>query len=101
MEKEKIKKKKKISKKRRNNAMLYPIYKMFSWDLLSFYSIEFLFYTITKGVNASEVLLLTALYIISKVIFQIPSVAISDYFGKKKSIILGNGFLVIYMIILI
>ena len=97
---EKIKKKK-ISKKRRNNAMLYPIYKMFSWDLLCFYSIEFLFYTITKGISASQVLTLTSLYILSKVIFQIPSVAISDYFGKRKSMILGNGLLVIYQLLLI
>lgn len=100
MDQEKTKKKK-ISKKRRKNAMLYPIYKMFSWDLLSFYSIEFLFYTMTKGITASQVLILTSFYIIFKVIFQIPSVAISDYFGKKKSIILGNGLLILYMLILI
>lgn len=100
MEQEKIKKKK-ISKKRRVNAMLYPIYKMFSWDLLCFYSVEFLFYTITKGISASEVLLLTSIYIIAKVIFQIPSVAISDYFGKRRSMILGNAVLIIYMIVLI
>ena len=102
MEKEVIKKnRKKTSKKRRNNAILYPIYKMFSWDLLCFYSIEFLFYTITKGISASQVLILTSLYIIFKIIFQIPSVAISDYFGKRKSIILGNCLLLIYMSILI
>lgn len=98
MDKEKTKK---ISKKRRTNAILYPIYKMFSWDLLCFYSIDFLFYTITKGISVSQVLLLTSVYIISKVIFQIPSVAISDYFGKKKAMILGNGILVIYMLMLI
>lgn len=100
MEQEKLKKKK-ISKKRRNNAILYPIYKMFSWDLLCFYSVEFLFYTITKGISASQVLILTSIYLVSKVIFQIPSVAISDYFGKKKSIILGNGLLIIYILILL
>ena len=94
-------KKKKISKKRRTNAMLYPIYKMFSWDLLCFYSVEFLFYTMTKGITASQVLTLTSLYILFKVIFQIPSVAISDYFGKRRSIILGNGLLVIYQILII
>ena len=100
MEHEKIKKKK-ISKKRRTNAILYPIYKMFSWDLLCFYSVEFLFYTITKGISASQVLMLTSIYIIAKVIFQVPSVAFSDYFGKKKSMILGNGMLVIYGLLLI
>lgn len=102
MEKEKIKKdNKKISKKRRNNAILYPIYKMFSWDLLCYYSVEFLFLTITKGLSASQVLMLTSIYIISKIIFQIPSVAISDYLGKRKSMILGNILVAIYIILLI
>lgn len=98
-EEEKIKEKK-IRKKRRTNAILYPIYKMLSWDLLCFYCIEFLFYTITKGVSASEVLVISASYIFFKVLFQIPSVMIADYFGKRKSIILGNGLLIIYILIL-
>lgn len=93
--------KKKISKRKRNNAILYPIYKMFSWDLLCFYSIEFLFYTITKGLTPSQALIINAFYIIFKIFFQIPSVAISDYFGKRKSIILGNIFVTIYIILLI
>ena len=102
MEKEKLKENRsKISKKRRINAILYPVYKMFSWDLLCFYSIEFLFYTITKGITASQALLITSAYIIGKLLFQIPSVAISDYLGKKKSMIIGNLILVIYMLILI
>lgn len=100
MEQEKIKKKK-LRKKRRTNAMLYPIYKMISWDLLSYYSIEFLFFTITKEITASQVLTLTSIYILFKVIFQIPAVAISDYFGKRRSMILGNGLLVIYQLLLI
>lgn len=102
MEKEKLRKdKKKISKKRRNNAILYPIYKMFSWDLLCYYSIEFLFLTITKGLSASQVLMLTSVYIISKIIFQIPAVAILDYIGKRKSMILGNSLIAVYLILLI
>ena len=91
----------KISKRRRNNAILYPIYKACSWDLLSFYSVEFLFYTITKGISASQVLILTAIYMISKILFQIPAVAIADYIGKRKTIILGNILWSIYIIILI
>lgn len=102
MEKESIEKNKRIiSKKKRNNAILYPIYKMFSWDLLSFYSIEFLFYTITKGISASQVLMLTSIYIIAKIFFQIPSVAISEFIGKRKSIIIGNVFVISYLILLI
>lgn len=99
MEHEKTKKKK-ISKKRRTNAMLYPIYKAFSWDLLCFYSVEFLFYTITKGLSASQALMVTSFYIMLKMICQIPAVAISDYLGKRKSIILGNVLLIIHIITL-
>lgn len=94
----KMKNKRKI---RRNNAKLYPIYKMFSWDLLFFYSIEFLFYTITKKVTASEILIINGFYLLFKNILQIPAVAITDYIGKRNSIIFGNIMLIFYMLILI
>lgn len=90
-----------LNKIRRKNAKLYPIYKMFSWDLLFFYSIEFLFYTITKKVTASEVLVINGIYLLCRIIMQIPAVAITDLLGKRKSIILGNIMLIIYMLILI
>lgn len=80
---------------------MYPIYKACSWDALCFYSIEFFFYTITKGITASQVLMITSVYVISNILFQIPSVALTDYLGKRKSMILGNALLIIYMLILI
>jgi MFS family permease len=91
----------KINKFRRRNAKLYPIYKMFSWDLLCFYSIEYLFLTMTKKVNVSDILFLNAFYMASKMLVQIPSVTLCDYLGRKKSIVLGNLILVLYMITLI
>ena len=90
-----------LNKIRRKNAKLYPIYKMFSWDLLFFYSIEFLFYTITKKVTASEVLVINGIYLLCRIIMQIPAVAITDFLGRRKSIILGNIMLILYMLILI
>ena len=86
---------------RRSNVKLYPIYKMFSWDLLCFYSIQFLFYTITKGITASQVLIASATYLIAKIVTQIPSVTIVDLYGYKKSLILGNFLVFIGTIILI
>lgn len=86
---------------RRNNAKLYPIYKMFSWDLLCFYSIEFLFYTITKGITSSEVLILSACYILFKIFMQIPAVTITDILGHRKSLIIGNSLVLCYLILLI
>lgn len=92
---------KEINKIRRKNARLYPVYKMFSWDLLFFYSIEFLFYTITKKVTASEVLVINGFYLLFRMLMQIPAVAITDFLGKRKSIILGNCLLIVYVSILI
>lgn len=96
-----MKDEKEIRKIRRNNAKLYPIYKMFSWDLLFFYSIEFLFYTITKRVTVSEILIINGFYILFKNIMQIPAVTITDFLGKRKSIILGNVMLIIFILALI
>lgn len=90
-----------LNKIRRKNARLYPIYKMFSWDLLFFYSIEFLFYTITKKVTASEILVINGLYLLFKMSMQIPAVTITDFLGKRKSIILGNTMLIFYILALI
>lgn len=89
------------NKIRRRNAKLYPIYKMVSWDLLFFYSIEFLFYTITKKVTASEVLIINGLYLLFRILGQIIAVSITDFLGKRKSIILGNMLLICYMLILL
>ena len=101
IEEKPVKKPDKKAKARRNNVKLYPFYKMFSWDNLCFYSIEFLFYTITKKVSVSEILLINAFYIIFKVLAQIPAVTIVDYFKYKKSMIIGNAITIIYIITLI
>lgn len=93
--------KRQLNKIRRKNAQLYPIYKMFSWDLLFFYSIEFLFCTITKKVTAPELLIINGFYLLFRILMQIPAVAITDFLGKRKSIILGNMLLIVYMLILL
>ncbi len=81
-----------IEEKRAKNVKLYPIYKMFSWDLLFYYAISFLFYTQVKGFSASVVLLADGFYPLFKLIFQIPCVSFVDSYGKRKAIILGNMF---------
>lgn len=96
-----MKNRKEVNIIRRNNAKLYPVYKMFSWDLLFFYSIEFLFYTITKKVTPSEILIINGFYLLFRIVMQIPAVAITDFFGRRKSIILGNILLIFYMLFLI
>lgn len=95
------KQRQKLNKARRVNAKLYPAYKMFSWDLLFFYSVEFLFYTITKGLTAAEVLTINGLYIVFKVLMNIPAISICDHIGKRNSMIFGNVLVAFNIVILI
>ncbi len=90
-----------LKKFRRRNAKLYAIYKMFSWDLLFYYSIEFLFFTITKGITPSQALLASGIYLMSEVVMEIPAITITDFLGRRKSIILGNILLILHLIVLV
>ena len=78
---------KEISNIRRKNAKIYPIYKMFSWDLLFFYSIEFLFCTITKKVTATELLMIKGIGLLFGIMMQIPAVIVPDFLRKEKKYI--------------
>ena len=75
------KSRKELNKIKKNNARIYPMYKMFSWDLLFFYSVEFLIYTITKKVTPSDILLINAFYLLFRTLMQIPAVMITDFLG--------------------
>ena len=90
-----------LSKKRRKNARMFASYKMISWDLLCFYSIQFLFYTRTKGITASEVLIVEGIYLIARILMQFPAIRITEKLGRKKSIVCGNIILIIYLLLLI
>ncbi|MCI8620671.1 MAG: MFS transporter [Clostridia bacterium] len=79
-----------LLKAKKFNQRIFPIYKMFSWDLLFYYSINFLFLTQAKGFSASNVLLFDAFYTIFKFLSQIPSINITELLGKRKSLILAN-----------
>lgn len=93
--------KKKLIKMKKNNARLYPIYKMFSWDLLFYYAIIFVFLTQTKGLSLSTVMFVDALYPIFKCLFRLPSDFIIDNLGKRKSLMLANFFIFLGILILI
>ena len=83
------------------NAKIFPYYKMFSWDLLFFYSVSFLFLTQVKGLSASNVLLMDSFYTLFKFISQLPSINIVEIIGKRKSIILSNILVAISIALLL
>lgn len=93
-------KKEEISAKKRN-AKIFPVYKMFSWDLLFFYSTQYLFYTMTKGLTAGEILKVDAFYPLFIIIMQLPAAICADFLGRKKSLILGNLVMSLYILLLI
>lgn len=87
--------------KKQKNIKLYPIYRMLSWDLLFYYAIIYLFFTIEKGITPSEVLQLEAYYILFKFIVQIPCTILIEKIGKRKSLIIANLVLAIHILIII
>lgn len=84
------------------NMKLFPIYKMFSWDLLFYYAIIFLFLTQVKNFSPAQVLSAESFYILFKLFAQFICVPFVDNLGKKNSLILGNMLvaLSIYIIII-
>lgn len=97
----KYKTKKEETKAKRRNAKIFPIYKMLSWDLLFFYSTQYLFYTQVKGLTAGEILKVDAFYPLFIIIMQLPAAIVGDLLGRKKSIVMGNIMIVLYVLILI
>lgn len=90
-----------LQKKRKNNIKLYSIYRVFSWDMLFYYAIIYLFLTIEKDVTPPQFLQFDAFYILFRFVFQIPGTLTVQKFGKRKALILSNVILVIHMLFII
>ena len=74
------------------NVKLFPVYKLFSYDVLFYYAISVVFLTKCKGFTLSQVALFTTVYAISSILSQIPSALIVDKIGNKRCMIIGNIF---------
>ncbi len=97
---------KKLSKARiikinKDNARLYPIYKMLSMDLLFYYAISFVFLTTVKGFSFAEVLLIESFVPMFKAMLQLPLNLLIERIGKKKSLAIGCFCIIIYLVQLI
>lgn len=87
--------------KKQKNIELYKLYRVFSFDLLFYYAIIYLFLTIQKGITASQVLQFDAFYIFFKFLTQIPSTILIQKIGKRKSIIIANFIVAIHALVII
>lgn len=77
-------------KAKQYNSKTFPIYKLFGWDLLFYYSVSFLFFTQVKGLSVADVLVADAFYQIVKVFCYLFDVGLVGILGNRKSLILGN-----------
>ena len=76
--------------KSNKNLKLFPIYKSIAWDYIFYYTINFLFLTKIKGIEASNIVLITAVFSIFGIIAQLPASFIVEKIGRRNAIILGN-----------
>lgn len=93
--------KEEITRIRKVNMKIFPIYKALSWDYLFYHTIDFLFFTQIKSMSAATVILKESFYSIFSIIIQIPSNIIIGFLGRRNSIILANILNCLYMIIVI
>lgn len=83
------------------NAKLFPLYKLFSYDILFYYAISTVYLINVKQLSLSEIALLSTAYSAASVIFQIPSAVIVDKLGTKFSMIIGNILCMLWVLNLI
>lgn len=90
-----------ITKARKQNMKIYPLYRAVSLDLIFYYAIEFLFLTQVKNISGADVVLSTAFYAIFMMILQIPASIMVDKVGTRRCTILANIFNVLFIILII
>lgn len=83
---------KRISKRRKLNMKLYPAYKMLATDVLFFNAIKVLFLTGIKGLSNANVVFMETIYAFFKMFLQIPMTVVVSKLGIRKSVILGDIF---------
>lgn len=81
-----------LTKRRKLNMKLYPVYRTLAADVLFFNAVKVLFLTQAKGFSNANVVFMESIYAFFKMIVQIPMTVIVSKLGARRSIILGNIF---------
>ena len=87
-------------KKLSNNIRLYPVYCLFGWDLLFYYSIATLFLVTIKEISVSQIVLIDSIAALAVVVFQIPVRIIASRFTNPKNIQIGLFCWIISMLLI-
>ena len=87
-----------LEKNKKHNLKLYFLYKAFSWDLLFYYAISFMFLNTYKGLSAAEIIFADSFYPFFKVLLQIPATLFVEKTDKRTGLIVGNLALFVYVL---
>lgn len=87
-----------LEKNKKHNLKLYFLYKAFSWDLLFYYAISFMFLNAYKGLSAAEIIFADSFYPFFKVLLQIPATLFVEKTDKRTGLIVGNLALFVYVL---
>lgn len=87
-----------LEKNKKHNLKLYFLYKTFSWDLLFYYAISFMFLNAYKGLSAAEIIFADSFFPFFKVLLQIPATLFVEKTDKRTGLIVGNLALFIYVL---
>lgn len=87
-----------LEKNKKHNLKLYFLYKAFSWDLLFYYAISFMFLNAYKGLSAAEIIFADSFYPFFKVLLQIPATLFVEKTDKRTGLIVGNLALFVYIL---
>ena len=90
-----------ITKARKQNMKIYPLYRAVSLDLIFYYAIEFLFLTQVKNISSADFVLSTSFYAIFMIILQLPASIFIDKLGTRRCTILANIFNSIFVILIL
>ena len=83
------------------NISLYKYYRMVSYDYVFYNVISYIFLTLAKGLDASQIMYLTGFYSAFVMIFQITTNYFVEKIGLKRSMVIGNLCWIIHCSILI
>lgn len=92
---------KKLAKRRKLNMKLYPTYRMIAADALFFGAIKVLFLTQVKGFSNANVVFMESIYAFFKMILQIPMAVLVSKLGIRKSVIIGNIFWTLELVLIL
>ena len=83
------------------NQKLYVIYRIFGYEYMFYTVINFLYFTITKGISVGQVMYLSGFYAAFCFMLQIPINFVIEKIGLKKSMNIGNLCWIIHILIII